>query len=451
MLYTRDVKLFPKRAPTLQEAARPRPAQQRSTLSSLYPGNPYQLQTTYGNLPANEIGADYPGLAIGAFRGNGIAFACMEARRALFAEATFSWRQKGFGADRRPGPLFGNQDLSVLEHPWQGASTINLLSRAIQDVDLDGNFYAVYRGGELRRVRPDWVRIVVDNGATSAAKLAGYRYTPMGDVSQAEDFLPEEVLHWAPVPDPAFRFRGMSWLTPVIRELCGDSAMTDFKTAFFENGATPNMVVEAGDFTSPDAFNTWVAKFKDGHEGSDNAHKTLYLANGAKATVVGADLQGIDLRNVQGAVEMRISAASGVPALLVGVSADVNATYANYLQARRKFADHTMRPLWRSFCAAAEQVILPPAGAELWYDDRRIDFLQEDVQDAANIKKANAAALRTLLDAGFTPESAVKAVEADDNSLLVHSGLFSVQLQKPTTDAAAPADTGDAAPWPSST
>jgi hypothetical protein len=36
-----------------------------------------------------------------------------------------------------------------------------------------------------------------------------------------------------------------------------------------------------------------------------------------------------------------------------------------------------------------------------------------------------------LIATGFTPESSVKAVLAEDFSILVHSGLVSVQLQPP--------------------
>lgn len=430
-----------RRAP--EPAPAPADTSARSILDSFYGAQSYSnINTTYGSTPAQEIGGSYAGLAMNAHRANAMAFAVMEARRQLFAEATFAFRQRasGSGGARKPGPLFGAQGLFPLESPWQGGTTYNLLSRAMQDVDLDGNFYGVVRLDGIRRLRPDWTKIVVE-GKGSAAKISGYVYVPNNDVGLTETFVPEEVLHWAPIPDPAFRFRGMSWLIPVIRELVGDGSMTDFKTRFFENGATPNMVVEAGDFDNPDAFGRWVSKFKEGHEGQGEQHKTLFLANGAKATVVGSSLDKIDLRNVQGAGELRIAAAGGVPALIVGVSADVNATYSNYAQARRKFADHTMRPLWRSWCGACDAVLqMPNAGAQVWYDETQISFLQEDVKDAAEIKKANAAAIRTLVDAGFTADTAVKAVESDDMSLLVHSGLFSVQLQAPSAGApAAPA------------
>jgi hypothetical protein len=36
----------------------------------------------------------------------------------------------------------------------------------------------------------------------------------------------------------------MSWLTPVLREIQADQSMTTYKRKFFENGATPNLVVK---------------------------------------------------------------------------------------------------------------------------------------------------------------------------------------------------------------
>ena len=35
-----------------------------------------------------------------------------------------------------------------------------------------------------------------------------------------------EIIHWAPLPDPEAEYRGMSWITPVIREVMGDTGMT---------------------------------------------------------------------------------------------------------------------------------------------------------------------------------------------------------------------------------
>jgi hypothetical protein len=73
----------------------------------------------------------------------------------------------------------------------------------------------------------------------------------------------------------------------------------------------------------------------------------------------------------------------------------------------------------------------------LWYDARDVPFLREDEKDAAEIRQADAVTMRQLLDAGFTPESVTAAVIAEDFGILQHSNLYSVQLQPPAPDAGA--------------
>jgi phage portal protein BeeE len=246
--------------------------------------------------------------------------------------------------------------------------------------------------------------------------------------------LPEQVAHFAPIPDPLARHRGMSWLTPVIEEVLGDSAATLHKRTFFDNGAKLGYVVTLDKevVKNVDQFQGWVDKFKQGHEGSLNAYKTLFLAGGADIKTVGADMQQIDFSNVQGHGETRICAAARVPPIIVGLSEGLDsATYSNYGQARRAFADLTMRPLWRNVAGSLAKLVNVPPSAELWYDDRDIPFLQEDQQDAAVIQQTRAATIRSLIEAGFLPDTARDAVLADDFTLLEHSDLFSVQLQAP--------------------
>ncbi|MGE4428905.1 MAG: phage portal protein, partial [Solirubrobacteraceae bacterium] len=160
----------------------------------------------------------------------------------------------------------------------------------------------------------------------------------------------------------------------------------------------------------------------------------------------GADLRSVDFRQVQGAGETRIAAAGGVPPVIVGLSEGLQAaTYSNYAQARRRFSDGTMHPLWAA-AAAALQNVFPEGtfgpGARLWYDHDNIAFLREDEKDAAEIARTRAATLSSYLAAGFTPESAVAALEADDIRLLEHTGLFSVQLQPPGQTIAQSQPTG---------
>jgi hypothetical protein len=278
-----------------------------------------------------------------------------------------------------------------------------------------------------------------DPAATSSdidAELLGVLYHEGGrdKGSQPVPLSRDEIAVFAPVPDPVSPWRGMSWLTPIIREILGDSAATDHKLRYFENGATPNLVVSLDKDIALQAFNEWVAAFEAKHAGIANAYKTLYLGAGSTVTTVGSDLKQIDFKVTQGAGETRIAAAAGVPPVIVGLSEGLQAaTYSNYGQARRRYADLTMRPLWRNAAGSLESIFPPPAGARLWYDDRDIPFLQEDILDAAEIDAKNAASIRTLIDAGFAADSVVDAVTAGDLARLVHTGLFSVQLQPPGT------------------
>jgi phage portal protein BeeE len=406
---------------------------------------------TGGTLSGDEerVEGTFAGYVQGAYKRNGVVFACMAARMLMFSEARFKFRQQRAG---RPGDLFGTPALQILETPWTNGTTGALLSRAIQDVDLAGNFYAARRPGpSLRRMQPDRVTIILGSktGRDVDTDVIGYAYSPnpYDSSEKAEMFLAEEVVHFAPYQDPEARFRGMSWLTPVLREIEADSAATTHKLKFFEQGATPNMVVTLGDQVrmTPQAFEEWVDKFEGQHEGLLNAYKTMYLAAGAKAEVVGSDMKQIDFKVTQGAGETRIAAAAGIHPAIVGLSEGLQGSSlnaGNFSAAIRRFADMTLRPLWRQAAASFAPIIAVPAGSELWYDDRDISALQQDQTDAAAIQQTQAITIRELINAGYQPETVVTAVMAGDYGLLKHTGLVSVQLQEPGTQPDASASNG---------
>lgn len=414
---------------------------------------PYGMtQTLTGN--REEIDSGFAGLIQGAYRSNGIVFACELARFMLFSEARFQFQQMSGG---RPGELFGTPDLAILERPWPGGVTGDLLTRALVSADFAGDAFIVRRRdgrGRLRFVRrPDWMTFVlgvrdvgtIDSGDLDA-DLLGYLYHPGGHAAgkPPEVLAPDEVAHFAPVPDPLASYRGMPWLTPVIREIQGDSAATSHKLRFFENGATPNMVVSLDSAIPPSQFTDWIKLFKSKEPVGRDVYKTLYLGGGATVQLVGSDLKQLDFKSVQGAGETRIAAAAGVPPVIAGFSEGLQAaTYSNYSQARRRFVDGTIRPLWRNMAGSLETIVPPPSGSRLWYDDRDIAFLREDAKDRAEIQGLESRTIRTLVDAGYLPDSVRAAVMAEDWSRLSHSGLYSVQLQPPQPDGQ-PGDTGRA-------
>lgn len=401
-------------------------------------GNTYPItgvQQTLAGEKVERVTNSLESYASQLYAANGVVFACMAVRQLVFSAVRFQFQRINKG---RPSELFGNPSLRVLEQPWTGGTTQDLLARMIQDADLAGNSYWTLVDDELVRLRPDWVDIVLEpirlRGGEIGQRRFGYLYTPGGANSGNEGvpLLRDEVAHFAPYPDPLAAYRGMSWLTPVIREVQGDQLMNQHKRAFFEHGATPNMVVKGIEAPTLERFNEIVEAMEGSHAGVANAYRTLYLTAGADATVVGNDMKQLDFKIVQGHGETRIAAAAGVHPVIVGLSEGLQGSSlnaGNYAQARRRFADGTMHPLWQNAVGSLEQVVPAPPVTRLWYDARDVPFLREDRDAAAKIQQAQAATMRQLIDGAFEPDSVVAAVDAEDWGLLVHTGIPTVQVQ----------------------
>ena len=406
-------------------------------------------------LPDRErIGNDFEAYINDAYKSDGVVFACMLARQYLFSEARFAWQRY---RDGRPGLLFSDPELQLLERPWPAGTTGELLQRMLQDADLAGNAFnttaddngnlgraATGPTRRIARMRPDWVTIVLGShsGYLNAidTRVIGFLYSPPPANGRSEDpvfLLPSEVSHYSPIPDPAARFRGMSWLTPVLREIEADKAATRHKLKFFQQGATISTVVTLDKDITPEDYQEFVKKFRAQTEGVDMAYKTLFLGGGADVTLNGSTLQQLDFKVTQGAGETRIASAAGMHPVIVGLSEGLEGSSlnaGNFDAAIRLTAGKTLRPLWRMGAASLEPLVKSPGpDARLTYDARDVALLQDNAKDNADIQSKQAVTARQLTDAGYTPESVVEFLETGNLRALQHSGMFSVQLHPPGT------------------
>src|SRR5690242_258433 len=223
------------------------------------------------------------------YKQSGPVFALIAVRMLLFSEARFQYQQMSGG---RPGDLFGTPSLSILENPWPGGTTGDLLARCEQDVSLMGNAFVtdrVTRGRpkRLRRLRPEWVTMVYASeddpelyGDAIDGELVAYLYTPRmpgGQQGEGTVLFPDEVAHYAPYPDPEAQHRGMSWLTPVLREAQADKAALLHKESFFRNGAVPRLAMKIDPSIDEEDFDRLAEMIEAHHTGPLNAYKTLYL------------------------------------------------------------------------------------------------------------------------------------------------------------------------------
>ena len=384
------------------------------------------LTTSYGGSPDREaLPPQLGAFALQANTSSSIVFAAIMARVSLFKQAVFKYQAKD---DKH---LFGNTTLAKLEEPWPGGTSGDLLARMEQDVSLFGQPYIWEPPGEGRlvRLRPDWVTIVselvaVPGGGTYRRKVGYWHEPPKNVTNQGEGFeIPaDEVVHWAPIPDPAADFRGMSWLTPAIREIQADSGMTSYKIRYLENAATPNLLIRYSQKLHPGTVDAIRERMTARYGGVDNAFKTLVLDQGADTTVVGNSLQQMDFSAVSAVGVERILADAGVPGVLVGLE-PLRGAGRGYQESMQKLANLYGHPQWESVCGALSQLLDVPAGNRLWYDPSDIPALQDGILERGQASLVNAQALLALVQAGYTHESAVAAVEASDLSQLQAGGM----------------------------
>jgi phage portal protein BeeE len=404
-----------------------------------FAGNTYGLlNTTMGQVSEEQVTV----AATQAYKANGPVFALVMARLQVFSQARFVWTRFDGAV---PGELFGDQQLGILEKPWAGGVTADLLARMEVDASGAGNaFIRRTSSTRLNRLPPQWVTIVLGSdedadhpSEAGDVELVGYMYRPPNSRPVAIE--PQFMAHYAPLPDPDAHFRGMSWITPVLREIAADNAAVIHKDRFFRNAATPNLAIKFDPAVSIENVRAFKALLEEEHQGAWNAYKTLYLGGGGDPIPIGKDFQQIDFAKTQGKGESRLASAAGVPPSWVGFSEGLAGSAlnaGNFGASRRRYADGTMQHLWTNAARSLGTIVTPgprSQGASLWFDARAVPFLREDAKDAAEIQSRQATTINDLIREGWEPESAVAAVIQSDWKLLKHTGLVSVQLQPPGT------------------
>lgn len=197
------------------------------------------------NSTTEEIENDFESYVREGYKRNGVVFSVVNARARIFSQIRFQYQPLNKGRPQMDN-LFSTPNLGILETPWPNGNTAEALFHAIQDVDLAGNSYMLKENrSRLRRLRPDWVTILLSAPPDKAVQsdVVAYIYKP-GNTLDPDlwEYYPVDgsngmVAHWSPIPDPVAQYRGMSWLTPVLTDILADSAMDKHKAMFFKNGA----------------------------------------------------------------------------------------------------------------------------------------------------------------------------------------------------------------------
>ncbi len=225
-----------------------------------------------------------------------------------------------------------------------------------------------------------------------------------------------------------------------------DDYIASYQAGFFENGAVP-----AGQFliSAPTSqeFEDIVRNLKKTHRGSDKNNNVVYdyapvdpmtgkpVASSITWVPFNTTNKDLALGEVFEQVNKKIDSAYGVPASVRGVND--NNTYASVRVDQEIFINNAVRPftlkIWTRFTHELNR-ITGGLGYALTFDLEAPSVAEEE-KAIAETQKTTVETLLSLLDKGYTLESAVKALNLPDEYLdLFKPEVAPVSPQEPTED-----------------
>ena len=172
----------------------------------------------------------------------------------------------------------------------------------------------------------------------------------------------ENMVHIRQGMDPDDHRRGFSPLRSVMRELAGDEAAGQFAVALLHNMAVPGVILSPKDDTmggpSREEAEAIAQSFKTKFSGA-NRGAPMIMTGAMDVDVVSFTPEQLDLKGLRRLPEERVSSVLGVPAILAGLGAGLDAaTYNNTRELREFFTEQKMIPLWSAVASELTHQLL---------------------------------------------------------------------------------------------
>ncbi|MCK9929441.1 phage portal protein [Frankia sp. Mgl5] len=333
---------------------------------------------------------------------NGTLFAIVNKYAATTAAATWHLNRQATGRNTEPVEVTSHAALDLWNKPTTNAHyTRTRLVKAFQqhkELVGEGILVVVKVGSlpiELWPVRPDRMEPVPH----PQRYLAGWIYH--GPDGERVPLLPDQVIQMQQAPCPWDPYHGMGAVQTILTDLYSASAAAEWNRQFFINSAEPGGVVEVDRRLSDDEFNEMTARWREQHQGVNNAHRVAILeqVKWVQNAFSPRDMQFVELR---GASSEMIRQAFAFPKTMLGDIEDVNRASAEaetYIFA----SGHTV-PRLSDIRDELNARLLPMygptgRGLEFAYDSP----VPEDREADDRERTSKATAVATLAAAGYDP------------------------------------------------
>lgn len=358
-------------------------------------------------MPAGAVNT----VGVGDGGANSAVFACIRVKSHGFAEAP---GRQFVREEQQWVEIPGSPVEALLRRPNPYMTSHHLGGYIIYSTEVDGTAYFWKRRSaaqavvELWPLRPDLVEPLSGDDLTDAQRaeinagqpagyddvdagsfIAGYRYTPAG-----EEFIiaPSEMIRLYDMPDPKDPRRGAAPIKTVLREVLADEEAGQFATSLVKNMGVPGVIMTPAnpDDDGPDVeeADAMATNFRDKF-GGDNRGKPLIVSGGPmKVSVVSFSPEQLDFKTVRRVPEERISAVTGVPAIVANLGAGLDrSTFSNYAEAREYMTEDAIAPLWEGFGVQWTEGLRLDFGLAdseaVRYDTSEVAALQDDKNEAA--------------------------------------------------------------------
>ena len=364
--------------------------------------------------------ANYASFAQHGYAGNELVFACIREIATSSAEAMLClYDQEGEIIEPENNPL-----ANLVKNPAPKETQYEFLEALITHLQISGNAYVLKERARvgvvsLMLLRPDRIEVHADKNA--------YTY----DVGGRRYVIPAEDIGHLKFPNPNNDFYGLSPLQVLLKQTAIDTDATNFTRAFFNNAGVPSgMLKLKRRINSQEEADRLRTQWRGQFRGDRNWHRIAILDEDASYEVMGSSIGQMEIPELRQLSESRICAGFGVPAILVGANVGLQrSTYSNYREARESFWEETLLPLYKRIEQFMQTLLEPEFPSEqgyLAFDFKDVRALQEDQDALVSRKLTQAQIAKELINAGFTPESALQT--AGLNTEMEHTGYLPSSL-----------------------
>lgn len=351
-----------------------------------------------------------------AYGGNGALYGIVNRLMTSTAAVGWDlWKKAPSGKPEDRTLVTRHAALNLLNKPNGFFTQRELFETVQQHTDLTGEGWLVVARAprmkslplELWPVRPDRIRPVV-----SPTDFAlGYIYTSpdgeqvplaLGDVIRMR------------MPDPENPYRGLGPVQALMRTLDSTRWSEEWNRNFFVNNAEPGGIIEVEERLGDDEFNEFQARWAETHQGIGNAHRVAILENKMKWVDRKYTMREMQFAEVAAVAEAKTQVAFGFPDFMLGKVKDVNRASAEASDAM--FGKWLVTPRLDRWKDMLNTYYLPMFGTTT--EGLELDYqnpVPPDAEAENAERNSKATAAKTYIDAGFTGESVVEALNLPDS------------------------------------